>query len=220
MAVEIQNKSTRIIKLILLLKLRVSHNGSDGVDPALPRSRVVADHLFSGRKRFAVAGGLLRLGLGTLVHWHHHHLRQIHRRSSGEVAAVADRLLHEWAGQELETRCLHRVGHRVSKQVVLTWVHVSGLEFGVCADDWRLLRVLHYRIVADLRRPVLHHVLMHRQDHRVTDRRNRLLVEAHVLRMRREIGEAQLRVYAAQVETGRLLEVGGLEAGQVVSVVL
>ena len=111
---------------------------------------------------------------------------------------------------------MHRVRHRhrpLSKQVVLTRVHVLRLEFGVSPNDWRLLCLVrlraHHRLnqpsVVDLRRPVLHHVLMHRQNHWITDRRNRLLIEAHILW--REVRKAQLGVYAPQVQICLLLVV-------------
>lgn len=90
-------------------------------------------------------------------------------------------------------------------------VHVLRLEFGMCPNDWGLLCLVRLRAhhwlnqpgVVHLRRPVLHHVLVHRQNHRITDRRNRLLIEAHVLW--REVRKAQLRMYATQVQTRLLL---------------
>lgn len=113
--------------------IRVGHNGS--IDPVvIPRSQLV---LASGG--LFTVGGLLVLGLRAmaLVHRHHHH-GHVHRRSRSEVAAVADRLLHERPGQQREVGRLHRVRHwhrPLRKQVVLTRVHVLRLELGVAADD-------------------------------------------------------------------------------------
>ena len=81
------------------------------------------------------------------------------------------------------------------------------------ANDWRLLRLVRLRAhhwlnqprVVHLGRPVLHHVLVHRQNHWITDGRNRLLVESHVLW--REVRKAQLRMYATQVQIRLLLVV-------------
>lgn len=105
----------------------------------------------------------------------HHHHRYVHRRRRSEAAAVASRMLEERAWHH------HRHGHALREQIVLTRVHVLSLELmrhvlEVGTDHWRLLQC----VMADLRRPVLHHVLVHREDHRITDRRDVALVrEAH-----------------------------------------
>lgn len=144
---------------------------------------------------------VLTLGVRPFLQWHHHH-RHVHRRGSREVAARTDRLLHEWARHHLEIG-LHGEWHSLGEQVILTWVHVLRLELRVLvlevssADDRRLLRLLmwyHDGIVVHLRRPVLHHVLVHRQDHWITDGRNRL---PHILRRKVLVWQAQLRVNAS-----------------------
>ena len=117
-----------------------------------------------------------------------HHHEWVHRRRRSEIAAVTDRRLHKRSRPWHH----HRHGHTLSEQIVLAWVHVVGLELRrealeVSTDHWRLLQGM----LADLWRPLLHHVLVHREDHRITDRRDRALVSKANERRRKARRHAQ-----------------------------